>query len=65
MCLWVLGSRFNHLSDVEEECGDKGLGEHHRATECTCGHEESGGGHNGHRRPGISDTNKLDNQEVI
>ena len=46
------GSGPDHLSDAEEECGDEGLGQHHRASERASGDEEGGGGHHVYRRAG-------------
>lgn len=39
------GAGTDHLPDVEKECGNTGLGQHHRATKCPSRDEEGGGGY--------------------
>lgn len=45
MSLCFAGAGTDYLPDVEKECGNAGLGEHHRATKCPSRDEEGGGGH--------------------
>lgn len=51
MCMFNLcfsGAGSDHLPDVEKECGDTRLGQHHRATKRPRCDEEGGRGHHLH-----------------